>query len=323
MLRQAVKNIPKSTDPNLLVGFENADDAGVYRLSKNQALVQTVDFFTPIVDDPTWFGRIAAANSLSDIYAMGAQPLTALNIFCAPEDLPPATISKILSGGAEKLREAGCVLVGGHSVKDRELKFGMSITGMVHPKKYLSNDMVKVGDVLVLTKPLGTGVITTAAKNDSCPPEVLKKAVLSMARLNRKAGELMIKHGAHACTDITGFGLMGHLSELARASHVKIRIQTGQIPRFAGVEKLIEQEFYTRGDQLNRDYAKPFHIAERVSQTDQHLIFDPQTSGGLLICIPPKKCLGFIRAMTKAGELATPIGTVLKKQKHGLIEVVP
>jgi selenide,water dikinase len=323
ILRQAVKNIPQVKDPNLLVGYDHADDAGVYLLKDGkQALVQTVDFFTPIVDDPFTYGQVAAANALSDVYAMGGTPLTALNVFCAPEDMSPEVIGEILKGGADKLREAGCVLVGGHSVKDKELKFGMAVTGLINPKKVLSNDKSRVGDVLVLTKPLGTGIITTAAKNNDCPPKLLKKAIEQMSKLNKKACLAMLKHDAHSCTDVTGFSLMGHLSEMTRASGVKARVFMSKVPRYDGINKLIEDEYFTRGGAVNREYAMPYKIDKKISEIDQHLIFDPQTSGGLLVSLTSKDADRFVKDMKSQGESAWIVGEILKKDSKGFIEVV-
>jgi selenide, water dikinase len=326
LLRQAVFKLKHSADPNLLVGFDKADDAAVYRLTPDLALVQTVDFFTPIVDDPVWYGRISAANSLSDVYAMGGKPLTALNIFCFPGDFEEShavdIISKILGGGLEKMTEAGCTLVGGHSVQDPEMKYGLSVTGTIDPKRIFSNDKLQPGQILVLTKKLGTGIITTAAKSQDCPETLLDGAVRQMATLNDKACSAMLKTGATGCTDITGFGFMGHLSEMTRGSGVSVRIEASQVPRFAGVEALVEKKYLTRGDKTNREYTAPSKM-EGVDEVTKKILFDPQTSGGLLISMPSGDFESFRKEMRQSGQDAWKVGEAIAKDPAGSIEVVP
>lgn len=321
MLRQAVKGLKQPADPRLLVGFDKADDAGVYLISPELALIQTVDFFTPIVDDPIWFGRIAAANSLSDVYAMGGKPLTALNVYCVPEDLDPKVIGQILQGGIEKMTEAKCALVGGHSVKDLELKYGLSVTGTIHPGRIFSNDKALVGQALVLTKKLGTGIITTAAKFEDCPKKLLKEAIEQMARLNERACNAMIKTDATSCTDITGFGFLGHLAEMTRASQVKAKIYSKKIPYFKGLEKLIADEYVTRGDKTNREYANNV-VFKNVEMFMQSILFDPQTSGGLLISMSKSNVEKFQLEMKKAGQQSWVVGEITAKDRKGSIEVI-
>jgi selenide, water dikinase len=269
------------------------DDAGVYKISDTTALVQTVDFFTPIVDDPYLFGQIAATNSLSDVYAMGGRPITALNILCYPiKERDPEELAQILRGGADKVAEAGVALVGGHSVEDAEPKFGLAVTGLIDPAHITTNAGAKLGDVIVLTKPLGTGIITTAAKFDECDAATLDIACRSMATLNRGAAEAMQAVGIgpdlpiHAATDITGFGLLGHLFQLAKASGVGLEIESAAIPALPEAERLAAAGNVTRGDRDNRAYlGEALTVAPDVAPTRLNLLLDPQTSGGLAICV--------------------------------------
>jgi len=292
----------RTPDPNLLVGFEGAEDAAIYRLppdlAPHLALVQTVDFFTPIVDDPEVFGAIAAANALSDVYAMGGRPLTALSILAFPPRESPELLRRILQGGLDKLTEAGCTLGGGHSVRDEELKFGYSITGLIDPDRVLRNAGAEPGDQLFLTKPLGTGVITTALKRGLLPaadggPGALAGAVASMQRLNRDAAEAALAHGAHAATDVTGFGLLGHAREMALASGVRLRIVASAVPLLEGARDYAAS-CQSQGLANNRDFAGPAVVfASGVDETLRALLFDPQTSGGLLVALPPDRAPGF------------------------------
>lgn len=284
-------NIP--ADANLLVGLTTSDDAGVYRINENTALVQTVDFFTPIVDDPYRFGQIAAANSLSDVYAMGGRPITAMNILCFPiKERDPNELAAILRGGADKVAEAGVALIGGHSVEDSEPKFGLSVTGLINPAQVTTNAGARPGDVIVLTKPLGTGIVTTAAKFDECPADVLEAACVSMATLNAAAAEAMRAVGIgpelpiHAATDITGFGLLGHLYHLAKASGVGIELDSAAMPALPEIEELVRLGNVTRGDKENRAYlGERLIVAPDVASWRISLLLDPQTSGGLAICV--------------------------------------
>ncbi len=285
----------------MLVGINTADDAGVYLLNSDVALIQTVDFFTPIVDDPYVYGQIAAANALSDVYAMGGRPLTALNIICYPTacgDLE--TMEKILLGGADKVGEAGALLVGGHSVEDREPKYGLSVTGIVHPSRLVTNRGAREGDFLLLTKRLGTGVISTALKAELAPPAVLEIACREMAALNRGAAEAMQEAGVSACTDITGFGLLGHALELARASQVHLTIYAKRLPLIPQVEDLAASGLIPAGAYTNRDWAAPYvEFAAEVPGVLQDLLYDPQTSGGLLIAVAPDRLDALCAAMEK------------------------
>ncbi len=281
--------IPRLKDENVLVGFDTCDDAGVYRLSPECALVQTVDFFTPIVDDPYTFGRIAAANALSDVYAMGGRPLTALSILCYPANGDLEDLEEILKGGAETMIEAGCVVVGGHSVNDDEMKFGYAVTGMVHPERIWTNAGARAGDVLVLTKPLGTGVIGTALKRGIANAAHVEAAVESMCRLNRFDGE------AHGCTDITGFGLMGHAREMALASGVTLEIDAESLEFLPGALEYAAQGAVPGGLKNNREFAScAVELRRELAEEVEALLYDPQTSGGLLLSVPPGQAEGRI-----------------------------
>jgi selenide,water dikinase len=290
----------RTPDPNLLVGFEGAEDAAIYRLppdlAPNLALVQTLDFFTPIVDDPEVFGAIAAANALSDVYAMGGRPLTALSILAFPPRESPELLRRILQGGLDKLAEAGCTLGGGHSVRDEELKFGYSITGLIDPGRVLRNAGAQPGDQLFLTKPLGTGVITTALKRGLLPPGddgPLAGAIASMQRLNRAAAEAALAHGAHAATDVTGFGLLGHAREMALASAVRLRIAASAVPLLDGAGAYAAN-CQSQGLANNRDFVAPsVAFAPDVDDIVRALLFDPQTSGGLLVALPAQHAADF------------------------------
>lgn len=291
-------------NPNLLVGFDGAEDAAVYQIAPDLALVQTVDFFTPIVDEPEDYGAIAAANALSDVYAMGGEPRTALSILGFPPQESPELLLRILQGGQDKLEEAGCVLGGGHSVRDAELKFGYSITGLIHPARVLRNAGVRPGDQLWLTKPLGTGVVTTALKRGAAAPDHIAAAVAAMRQLNRAASEAALGHGAHAATDITGFGLLLHARELALASGVHLRLRAAAMPLLPGAlgYALAHQ---SQGLLNNRAFAgDAVDFAPGVDETLRALLFDPQTSGGLLVALPPQRAAGF--PGTWIGEAVAP-----------------
>lgn len=274
----------------MLVGFDTSDDAGVYRLSPECALVQTVDFFTPIVDDPYTYGAIAAANSLSDVYAMGGRPITALSIVAFPGNGDPAVLASILQGGLSKMVEAGCTVVGGHSVSDPEVKFGYSVTGLVHPDKVWANAGARPGDVLVLTKPIGTGIIATAGKRGAAAEAHLAGAVESMLRLNRAAAERLAGCGVHGCTDITGFGLLGHGREMALGSQVTLEIDAAAVPLLEGVRDYARAGAIPGGLRNNRDFAScDVEVAGQIEEDLLAILYDPQTSGGLLAALadPP------------------------------------
>ncbi len=304
--------MPQSTDPNVLLGIATNDDAGVYKLRDDLAIVQTVDFFTPIVDDPYDFGRIAAANSLSDIYAMGAVPLTALNICAFPLVTLGADVLKaILAGGAAVAIEAGVTILGGHTIEDDEPKYGMSVTGTVHPDKFVRNAGAKVGDVLVLTKAVGTGVLATGLKRGAIDALKMAPAVASMTRLNAHASRAMLAHGAHAATDITGFGLLGHAGELARASGVGLQIVAGAVPILPHALDLVRAGTIPSGTKSNRLEHESFtSFADDLDDGMRILLSDAQTSGGLLIAIAPERLRALQAALRDVGDLAAEIGVV-------------
>ncbi len=291
-LERILGGIDYPTHPNLLVGFDRADDAGVFRLREDLALVQTVDFFTPTVDDPYDFGRIAAANALSDVYAMGGEPITALNLVAFPlTQLGPDVVQLILRGGAEVAAAAGARIVGGHSIDDPEPKYGMAVTGTVHPDRVLTNAGGRAGDVLVLTKPLGVGVIATAAKRGGAQVATLSAAVEVMTTLNRSASRAAIAAGAHAATDVTGFGLLGHLHELARASGVAAEVDARAVPVIADAMRLIaDDRLVCGGSARNRQHAERFtDWDEHLGEATRRLLCDAMTSGGLLVALPPAR----------------------------------
>ena len=303
-----LKDLESTVDPNLIVGIKTSDDAGVYRISPDYALIQTVDFFTPIVDDPYSFGQVAATNALSDVYAMGGKPLTALNICCFSTGVDPGVLAEILRGGAEKIIEAGAVLLGGHTVTDNEIKYGVSVTGFVHPGKVVTNAGAKPGDVLVLTKPLGTGILSTAFKNDAIGEEEFMEAVRSMTTLNKAASEVMQEVGVNACTDVTGFSLAGHSYEMASASGVQCRIFASELPFMAGVFEMIEKEFVPGGAYANRrHFGQWLGFKDGVPDVHKMAVFDPQTSGGLLISVGRDKAGILIDGLKKRDVLRAQI----------------
>jgi selenide,water dikinase len=306
--------LPQIHDPRLLVGIDTADDAGVYLLNEETALIQTLDFFTPIVDDPYLFGQIAAANSLSDVYAMGGKPLTAMNIVTFPVcKLSAEVLLAILSGGQQKIAEAGAVMVGGHTIDDDEPKYGLSVTGVAHPAKILTNAGARPGDVLVLTKAIGTGVLYTALRAELFPQGVAA-AAQSMAQLNRYAAEVMAHYPVHACTDITGFGLLGHAYEMASASEVDLEFDSRAIPLLPEAAEAAEMGLIPAGAYANREYLKSVEFHSAVPVNLQDLLFDPQTSGGLLISLPGCEASGFLQQARAAGVLvAACIGSVTGK----------
>ena len=299
-LAQVVRNLPRSADPHLLVGADHFDDAGVYKLDASTALVLTVDFFPPLVDDPYQFGRIAAANSLSDIYAMGGRPLAVLNIVGFPDkELPVEILGEILRGGAERVAAAGAVVAGGHSVRDSEIKFGLSVTGLVHPDRILTNGGAKVGDVLVLTKPIGSGVLTTAAKKGLISESDLAEAIDVMTDLNRGACEAALEVGVHAATDITGFGLIGHAHEMAEASGVTIEIDAKSVPLMARTFELARGGTVTRAAASNLEHLGDRFTAKGVDETLVKVLADAQTSGGLLLAVGPDRVSALVASLQK------------------------
>jgi selenide,water dikinase len=316
-LAQVLSTLPKQKDERVIVGFDNSDDAGVFRLSDEAALVQTVDFFTPVADDPETYGRIAAINALNDVYAMGGTPISALSIVCYPQKEDWDVLGAILRGGQLAMNAENVSVIGGHSVDDPEMKFGYAVTGLVDPNKVIRNAGAKAGDLLVLTKPIGTGAINTAIKNGKASKETEAAAIMTMTTSAREASKIMRDAGASACTDVTGFGLMGHGYEMAKASSVTLNIDSKRVPLLPDVLELISQGMLTRGDKNNRDYVgNTVSISNAVSREMQSALFDPQTAGGLLIAISHEGA----DTLLKGVEGAVVIGEVTAKGKH-LIEV--
>ena len=310
------------TDPNLIIGLDRADDAGVYKVTNDLAIIQTVDFFTPIVDDPYWFGQIAAANALSDVYAMGGTPKTAMNIVCFPsKTMELSVLRRILEGGLDKMKEAGVVLVGGHSVDDNELKYGLSVTGFIHPDRILTKNNIKEGDCFVLTKPLGTGIISTAIKGGLASCTVIERLTRLMAALNKNAAEVMKDYPVHACTDITGFGLLGHLAEMVVDSEFGVEIYADMIPVIPETHEYAAMGLVPAGAYKNRQFREVMvDFSSSVDRIVQDVLFDPQTSGGLLICVERKSAEELVDRLKKKGvENARIIGKVLPKPKGRII----
>ena len=310
-------------DPNVLVGFGTLDDAGVYRLSDTQALVQTVDFIPPVVDDPFTYGQIAATNALSDVYAMGGTPLTALNVACFPSSLDSAIFREILRGGLDTMQNAGVALMGGHTVDDPGIKYGLSVTGLIDPERILSNAGAQVGDVLILTKAVGVGVLTTALKWGETDEESIAAGIESMRTLNRAARDAVVALGvAHACTDVTGFSLMGHLSHLVRASHVTARLDAAQVPFLPNALRLSQAGVAPGGTHRNRaHFGQWATIAPTIDEAVVNLLFDPQTSGGLLIALPHAHAAELLRALHDDGVPAATIVGRIVESSEGQITV--
>lgn len=303
-------------DPNLLVGIDVSDDAGIYRLTDEIALIQTLDFFTPIVNDPFDFGRIAAANALSDVYAMGGRPLTAMNIVCFPiKDMDKSILRSILQGGLEIIHKANAVMVGGHSVEDPELKYGLSVTGIIHPKKFLTNASARPGDLLILTKPLGTGILATALKAGELDNKTTRQITELMATLNKDAAEAIEEVGANACTDITGFGLLGHCLEMAKASNVGIKINTKKVPVIPEAKTFASMGLVPGGSYTNQKFcSKHLEIDSSIDPILLDIMSDPQTSGGLLISVPKNKAPSLVQKLIERNTpSASIIGEVVKK----------
>lgn len=307
--------LPLITDKNVLVGSANADDAGVYRVTNDIAVVFTADFFTPIVDDPYWFGAIAAANSLSDVYAMGGKPVTALNIAMfpsEPEFLP--SLKSIMQGGIDKMTEAGVSIIGGHTIRDKEPKFGFAVLGLIHPEKILDNSKARPGDALILTKKIGTGIVSTGVRGGTCDNAVIEEVTTSMATLNKRAGEIMLEVGVNTATDITGFGLIGHLYEVLSASKCCARLYSKRIPFFEDAIRLADKSVIPGGTIANsKSFSQYVKWGKDVSDTIRILMNDAQTSGGLLIFIPDDKKDKLVKALQKEGILAAHIGDVVSE----------
>jgi selenide,water dikinase len=317
-LSRALAALPTKSDPRLLVGRETFDDAGIFRVSDDMALVQTVDFFAPIVDDPYAFGQIAAANALSDVYAMGGQPLTALNIVAFPtNDLPLEVLTRILAGGQDKVHEAGALIVGGHTVVDTELKYGLAVTGRAHPDFLLTNAGARAGDRLILTKPIGNGILATAAKRGKLGPDGQRPMLEAMKSLNGTASRAALAVGARCATDITGFGLLGHLSHIARASKATIRVNLDAIPIFDGVREAVRAGFVTDGSKRNAEYLRDLVSWKKGTEEDRAILNDPQTSGGLVVCIVGNVVANYLSRV----EGSVDIGEVIERGEFA-IEVV-
>lgn len=310
VLAQLLGDLKVLEDPNLLVGFDKSDDASVYRVTDELAIVQTVDFFPPIHDDPYTFGQIAATNALSDVYAMGGEPKLALNIMAVPKDMPPEAVHELLRGGYEKAYEAGAIITGGHSILDDEPKYGLAVTGFVHPGRVLTNSGARPGDVLLLTKPLGIGILTTAAKVDLASPAAMELAVRLMTTLNKGARDAMVKYRVHACTDVTGFSLMGHSLEMAQGSGVELHIRVDSVDLIGEAVELARIGILPEGMYRNRTFAQPYVDPGDVELARQDVLYDPQTSGGLLIAVDPDDADALLSDLQTAVPSAQRIGTV-------------
>ncbi len=311
-LAQLLEGIRVHRDPNLLVGFDKSDDASVYRVSDDLALVQTVDFFPPIADDPYIFGQIAATNALSDVYAMGGTPKLALNIMCVPETMAGETVHEILRGGYDKVYEAGALITGGHSIFDDEPKYGLAVTGFVHPEKVLTNSGAKVGDVLLLTKPIGIGVLTSGMKADLCDEKTCDYAYQLMTTLNKSARDAMVKYRVHACTDVTGFGLMGHGLEMAQGSDAALELDVKSIALIPEALELARMGVLPAGMYRNRTFAEAYVDAGETELAVQDLLFDPQTSGGLLIAVDPQDADALYEELCGVVPCAQRIGRIVE-----------
>jgi selenide,water dikinase len=321
-LKIVLAGLPAISDPKVLVSADTCDDAGVYQISEDLALVQSVDVFTPNVDDPYVFGQIAAANSLSDIYAMGGKPVTALSVVGFPiETMSHKIMNRMLRGGIDKMKEAGVEVIGGHSIKDTEIKFGFAVTGIIHPGKIITNDRAQPGDVLVLTKPLGTGVISFASQLERASGEAMDTISRSMAELNKAAAETMVEEGVTTATDVTGFGLMGHLSEMAAQSGVTAEIYADQVPFFDGVLDMVHEELISGAIERNREYAAQFvEVAEGIIKDVEIALYDPQTSGGFLIAIGENRASAFLVKLKKKGlRNAAIIGKIVARSEGKIV----
>lgn len=310
VLAQLLEGLKVHRDPRLLVGFDKSDDASVYQISEDLALVQTVDFFPPIADDPYLFGQIAATNALSDVYAMGGEPKLALNLLCIPESMPKEAVHQLLRGGYDKVYEAGAIITGGHSILDPEPKYGLAVTGFVHPEKMLTNSGAKPGDVLLLTKPIGIGVLTTGAKAELTTPEAMELAYRLMTTLNKSARDAMIRYRVHACTDVTGFGLLGHAFEMAQGSDVRLDLEVDGVDLIPEALELARMGILPAGMYRNRHFAEAGVDAGDEELARQDLLYDPQTAGGLLISVAAEDAPALLRDLQGAVPSAQRIGTV-------------
>ncbi len=325
MLDRIVSRLPVKTDPRLLVGTETSDDAGVYQISADTALIQTLDFFTPIIDSPYEFGRIAAANALSDVYAMGGEPITVMNIVCFPaDDLPETVLRDTLAGGLDVVHQSGATLVGGHSVDDPEFKYGLSVTGIVHPEKIWTNSHAQTGDRLILTKPIGTGILATAVKGKLADAETIQQLIDITTALNKDAAETAREFSPSACTDITGFGLAGHLLEMARASGKEITLAVSRVPFIPTALSFARMGFFPAGAYTNKKYCeKSVSIAAGIDAIEADMLFDPQTSGGLILAVPGEKARQAVDALNKKNITAQIIGEVTGEKECGRLIITP
>ncbi|SHH50068.1 selenophosphate synthase [Caloranaerobacter azorensis DSM 13643] len=319
-MAQVLCQLPKMQDDNLIVGIDTSDDAAVYKIDDNIAIIQTVDFFTPVVDDPYTFGQIAATNSLSDVYAMGGEPKLAMNIICFPNCLHPDIMAEILKGGYDKVKEANALLVGGHTVEDNEPKYGLSVTGFIHPNKVIKNCNAKVGDLLVLTKPIGLGIINTAIKAQMTDQKTYNDAVKVMTTLNKVGKDAMMKVGVNSCTDITGFGLIGHALEMALGSSVTIKIFSNKVPILESAKEYAKMGLIPEGAYKNRSFVgNRAYINENIEEEVKDILFDPQTSGGLLISVDKAKADMLIEELKDNPVDYAIIGEVISKDEYSII----
>ena len=316
-LQRVLSRLPAAEDENLLVGYSHGDDGAVYRLSEDLAVIHTLDFFPPVVEDPYLFGQIAATNALSDIYAMGGDVKTALNIVCFPEQMDLNILGDILTGGSEKVRESGGILAGGHSIADEGIKYGLSVCGTVHPRRMLQNHTCRTGDVLLLTKPLGVGIVCAASRLQGAAPEDFELAVESMRTLNRKASEILRKYPVHACTDVTGFGLLGHLSEMVEDHHTAV-LWGESLPFIPGCREYVEEFYLTAAAQRTRNHLQERVEFEKVPFYIEELLFDPQTSGGLLASISPEEGEQALREIAALGLPCGKIGQITEKKEKSI-----
>ncbi len=315
VLSHILERLPKGArDENLLIGYDSKDDAAVYRIAEDTAIVQTLDFFPPMVEDPYLFGKIAAANALSDVYAMGGDVRTALNIVCFPEDMDLNVLGEIMRGGSEKVMEAGGILAGGHSIADDSVKYGLSVTGVVHPEKIYPNNQGKPGDVLILTKKLGVGIICTANRIQEASKAAMDEAAASMTTLNRRASEICRKYHIHACTDVTGFGFLGHLHEMMD-NRYSCQVYAGQVPVMSEAVHYAEEFFLTAAAQKNRNHLEGHVRFEQISFGMEEVLFDPQTSGGLLIAASPGQAGELLEELQEEGLPAKEVGKIMEKHE--------
>lgn len=318
ILSRVLERIPKKYDDNLLIGFESSDDASVYKLTDDIAMVQTLDFFPPMVDDPYTFGKIAAANALSDIYAMGGEVKTALNIVCFPEQMDLNILGDIIQGGSEKVEEAGGVLSGGHSIMDQDVKYGLSVTGIINPNKIYQNNGCRVGDKLILTKPLGVGIVSTANRVGEASKEAMDKAIESMCTLNKYAAEIIRKYDVHACTDVTGFSLLGHLNEMV-AGECSAVIDSTKVPYIKEARQYADEFLLTAAAQRNRNFLQDKVLFNIDDFAMEEILFDPQTSGGLLVAVGPEDVEDIMKELDNLSLPCGVIGEVVNEKQHKII----